>query len=165
MEKKPRHPASPPDIERRTRLHPFQLVCVPVIFILPLVLGALGVFGKTRTRAHAEAGLIRISVDYPTRFRFKQLDRVTITVTNEGVLRIDSVLLSLDTTYANRFSTVRATPSFQKPYTLVLKDLGPGESSLAIIEIQAEHHGVHEGGLRIQAADTLRIPLRTIVFP
>lgn len=129
------------------------------------MLGSLGVLGQTSVTRQAEAGRIRISVEYPDRFRFKQLNSVVINVTNDGTAVIDSLVVSLDSAYASRFSTVRAIPPFREPYTVVLKGIDARETRLAIIEIQAERYGVHEGHLRIVASDTVHIPLRTIVFP
>jgi len=165
IEDRSANPPPPPETERRIRLRPLQWVGVPLVLVLPVVLGALGVFGESWDTAHASSSTVSATVHWPTRFRYKQLNEIQVRVENRTAAPIDTVTIVVDTTYLSRFSTVRGVPALDEPYRLHLLDVRPAEPRLAIIELQAERYGRHRGLLSIIAGDTARVPLWTTIFP
>lgn len=157
-------PPEPPEVERRVRLLPMQWVGIPLLLV-PVLLAAFGVFGESWDTATASSATISVDVRWPTRFRYKQLNEVHVWVENRTGGVLDTVTVALDTAYASRFSTVTAIPDFDDAYSLSLVALRPGERRLAVIELQAERYGRHEGRLDVVAGDTARLRLHTIVFP
>ena len=138
---------------------------LPFLLAFP-VLALLGVFGERRTEAQASGGMLAISVRYPAVFRYKMIEAIEVRVTNRGDTAIDTVTVAIDTAYAVRFSTVSAVPPFTGPFEVDLPQLAARETRHVRIEIQGEHYWSHSGELTVAArADTIRIPLRTTVYP
>jgi hypothetical protein len=76
------------------------------------------------------------------------------------------VTVTLDTTYAGRFSTVTAIPPFTGQFEIDLPHVAAGETRRVRIEIQAERYWSHSGPLTVATrTDTVRVPLTTLVFP
>jgi len=146
-------------------MHKFQMIGVPVVFLLPVVLAVAGVFGESRTTVTVRTGAIAATVAYPTKLHYEQLATMEVWVENISSATLDTVTVAVDTAYANRFFQMMAMPSFEDAYTLSLVRLAPGERRLANIEMQGERYGTHEGELRIIAGDTAAVRLRTITFP
>lgn len=158
-------PSQPPEMRRHFRLHRFQMIGIPIVFLLPVVLAMAGVFGDSFETVQARSADVVATVTYPTRYRFEQLATMQVWVENTSAASIDTVTVAIDTAYANRFFQIGAMPSFDDAYSLSIVDLAPGERRLANIEIQGERYGIHEGELRIIAGDTAIVRLRTIMFP
>jgi len=159
-------PPEPPEIEPEFRLLPGQWVGICLLLAIPL-LALAGVFGESRETGRARTAELAIQVSHPDRFRFKMLSGLRVDVTNTTAAVLDTVTIDIDTAYLGRFSTVAAIPAFERPYTIRLIDLEPGETRRVQVEIQGEHYGRHHGEIRIGAAgaDTARLPVRTFVFP
>ena len=164
MEDRLADPPEPPETEPRVRLRPLQWVGIPLL-IMPVLLAAFGVFGESWDTANTSSTAVSVAVRWPTRFRYKQLNEVRVWVENRTPGVLDSVTIALDTAYASRFSTVTAIPDFDDAYSLSLVAVRPGERRLAIIELQAERYGRHEGWLDVVAGDTARLRLHSFVFP
>jgi hypothetical protein len=150
---------------RRFRLHRFQMIGIPIVFLLPVVLALAGAFGESWRTERTQTRDVAVTLRYPTRFRYKQLNTMEVWVANVSAARIDTVTVAIDTAYANRFSTVTSIPDFTEPYSLDLTDIAPGDRRLAIIELQGERYGAHEGEVRVIAGDTVRVRVRTTIFP
>lgn len=157
-------PPPAPSAPRRVRLYAFQWFGLALLAVLPL-LAALGQLGETWDEATMSGDALDVSVRWPTRFRYKQLNSITVQVRNVGVATRDTVTVSLDTALANRFSTVRAIPAFARAYEAEITDLRPGESRLVVVELQAEEYGSHTGALTIESGEALRMPLSIRIFP
>jgi hypothetical protein len=158
-------PSPPPDSPRRFRLHRFQLIGIPIVFLLPVVLAMAGVLGQTMDTVRADSASVSATIRYPSRLGYEQLGTLEVWVENVSGNVIDTVTVAIDTAYANRFFQLAATPPFEESYSLSIVGLAPGERRLANIEIQAERYGIHEGEVRIIAGDTAVARLRTIMFP
>ena len=159
-------PPEGPDVERRVRLLKFQWIGIPILLLLPIVLAATGLLGERWATRTATAGPLDVSVQWPTSIRYKQLNDIQIHVRNRSAVTLDTIDIEVDTSYASRFSTVQAIPSFERAYALALTDVRSGSSALGIIELQAERYGRHTGMVTISAGrDTIRIPLHTTIFP
>jgi hypothetical protein len=152
-------------MRRRSALYRFQLLGLPFLVAIP-VLALFGVFGERWNSVRAESGALAISVRYPAAFRYKMIDAIELHVSNRGAAVIDTVNVALDTAYAGRFSTVTAIPPFNGPFEVDLPALAARESRRVRIEIQAERYWSHTGELTVASrTDTIRIPLRTVVYP
>lgn len=94
------------------------------------------------------------------------LEAIELHVRNRGAQPIDTITVGVDTAYAGRFSTVTAVPPFTGPFEVQLTDIAPQESRRVRIEIQAERYWSHSGTLTVASrADTIRVPLTTMVYP
>jgi hypothetical protein len=158
-------PSPPPDSPRRFRLHRFQLIGIPVVFLLPVALALAGLLGKATITVRAESTSVVATIRYPSRLGYEQLGTMEVWVENVTRAAIDTVTVAIDTAYANRFFQMVATPPFEESYSLSMVGLAPGERRLANIEVQAEQYGIHEGELRVIAGDTAIARLRTVMFP
>ncbi|MGH7480624.1 MAG: hypothetical protein ACRELV_00585 [Longimicrobiales bacterium] len=157
-------PPPPPDVERRLRLHRHQWIGVPLLALLP-ILAVAGVFGESWRVEQRANEQLELTLRYPTRYRYKQLNSIELWIRNRSPATIDTVSVAVDTAFGNRFSTVRSIPGFDSPYELSLTRLEPGESRMVVIEIQGEHYGRHSGRLEVHAADTLGVTMTTFIFP
>ena len=158
-------PPEPPTVQRRFRMHRYQWIGIPIVFLAPVVLALTGALGESWEVRATESPQLAATVHYPTRFRYKQLNEIRIRIESRTLGPLDTVTIALDSIYGDRFSTVRGVPAFERPYELKLSGFQPGEWRNAFIEIQAERYGIHAGDLVLTAQDTARIHLRTIVFP
>ena len=158
-------PPAAPDTRRAVALYTFQWITIPLLAVLPL-LALSGVFGERWRTERAAVGSIEVTVHYPTAFRYKMINTLTATLTNRSGSVLDTVTVSLDSAYANRFSTVTAIPPFTAAHEVDVVAMAPGESRLVRIEMQAEQYWRHEGSVRvISGSDTARIAVSTLVFP
>lgn len=156
-----------PDAPRRFRLHGYQWVGLPLLFLVP-VLALLGVFGETKGRAEAVGADLAMEVRYADRLRHKQLNAIEVRVENGSGVRLDTVTLAFDESYVQPFSVRAFVPSATRPFEVELYDLASGEVRLVWAELQAERYGRHRGALRAYATgrvDTTSITLSTFVFP
>lgn len=156
-----------PDTPRRFRLHGYQWVGIPLLFLVP-VLALLGVFGETWERVEALGADLALEVRYADRYRYKQINTVEAWVENRSGARLDTVVVAFDEAYARQFSTLMFIPSPTEPFEVELYGLAPGERRLIWAELQAERYGRHTGALRAHAAgraDTTSVTLSTLVFP
>jgi hypothetical protein len=158
-------PSPPPEMRRRFRLYRSQVIGIPFVFLLPVVLALAGAFGEAWRTVRAETSAVAATISYPSRYRYKQLNTMEVWVANVSTALIDTVTIAIDTAYASRFSTVTSIPDFTLPYSIDLLDIPPGERRLAIIELQGERYGTHEGEVRVIAGDTATLRVRTTIFP
>lgn len=158
-------PPAPPAHVRRLALTRKQWVGVPLLLAVP-VLTLLGTFGESRAIARAASPTLALTVRYPSRFRYRQIQPLELTVENRSGQPMDSVRVSLDTAYITRFSSVRIDPAPQRDFVVRLDGVRPGESRLVAAELWGERYGVHRG--RVVAAtttDSVAVDVRTVVFP
>jgi hypothetical protein len=152
-------PPPPPTAERMIRFHRYQWIGVPLLLLAPPLLALAGVFGERQEAVTATSGDLTVTVEYPSRLRYRQLGQIRVSLAGS---RGDSAEISLDERYAEAFSDVRAIPELDGPYRVAL---APGAQRLAI-ELKADRYGRHEGSLAIRAGTaSTRIPLRTTIFP
>jgi hypothetical protein len=158
-------PAEPPRISQRISLTRKQWIGLPLIVGVPL-LALLGVFGEHRRELRSASASISLVVRYPDRFRYRQLQSLDIVVRNSSTQTIDTLLVSLDTSYISRFSSVRIVPAPRSAFVIALAHVAPAESRLIAAELWGEQYGRHRG--RIVASngtDSVAVEVRTLVFP
>lgn len=157
-------PPPPPDAPRHVRFYRYQWAGLFLVAAFP-VLALAGVFGETWRVEERSGAALDVTVRYPDRYRYKQLNSLEVWVTNTSRVPVDTVTVAVDTALANRFSTVRALPPFAAPYRTGLADLAPDETRLVLVELQGEQYGRHDGAVEVMGPDTLRVPLSIRIFP
>lgn len=163
-------PPQPPSIERKFKLYLTQMIGIPLLILVP-VLALLGMFGETEDKVTISNPQLEMQVDYPTRFRYKMIDSVTVSLSNSSAEPISTVEIGFDRSYVEGFSTVTFTPAAHQitdtAYVVEVADLQPGETRIISVEIQAEKYGRHQGAITATAenAEALRVVIKTFTFP
>ncbi len=134
------------------------------IALLP-VLALFGVFGPQTNSARAETGGVEMTVEYPSRLRYDNRDRLYVTVTNRSAVAND-VSVHIDPSWLEAYADVLITPAPDAPYTIEFEDVGPGESREVAVEVRAKEYGQHTGSIAF-VVDGRRgeIDLETFIFP
>ena len=149
------------------KLHRYQWVGLPLMFLVP-VLAVLGVFGETRGREARASAELALRVEYPARYRYKQISALEVFVENVSAGALDTVVVAFDPDYVRRFSTPTFIPSLEEPFEVELLDVKPGETRLVWAELQGERYGRHRGTIeayRLGSRDTARVPISTLIYP
>jgi hypothetical protein len=158
-------PAPPPPTTRRLALTRKQVIGLPLLAAVPLM-GLLGVFGERSAHTTTASARLEVTIRYPERFRYRQIESLEISVRNRSATMIDTVHVWLDTAYITRFSSVRIEPMPQRAFAIALLHVEPGESRLVAAELWGERYGRHSGRLVVSAnADTASARISTLVFP
>ena len=87
------------------------------------ILALFGVFGESQTRARATTASLDMMVSYPSRFRYRQVQSLHVTVRNLTSSVADTVKVAFDTSYISRFSGVRFDPASKSAYVVDLTDV------------------------------------------
>lgn len=163
-------PPQPPQVARKLQFHILQLVGVPLMMLIP-VLAIFGAFGETVHEVTESSQNLEMHVTFPTRFRYKMIDSVTVSIRNTSDQPITSVHITFDRAYIESFSTVTFTPSVkhvtEEVYVVELTDLQPGQVQIVSLSIQAEKYGNHQGVITAkQGSDEgLQAHITTLTFP
>lgn len=159
-------PPQPPEVRRATTLYWYQWVGIPAI-LLVVALAILGVFGESFDETAADGATLSMRVEYPSRFRYKQIDPVRVWVTNRTAQPIDTATVSFDRGYVLGFSNLSFIPSATRPFEVEVTDVKPGETRLVLVDLQAERYGRHAGEISATTggADTVRARVSTLVYP
>lgn len=158
-------PPPAPEILRRIRLYRYQWIGLAALAAFP-ILAVFGVFGGSPATSELRGRGIEVVVRAPTRMRDTQLERIEVRLRNLSATDLDTVRIALDTGFASRFSDVRGIPDFDRPFELTPGGVPANGTAIAFIELRAERRGRQSGTLTITAgADTLRVPLRVLVYP
>jgi hypothetical protein len=157
---------SAPEIERRVRVPLFRGIGMGLILLIP-ALAIAGVFGESWDTAAARGPNVSVRMEFPSRYRYKMLNSLTLAIENTSERRIDTVTVRLDTAYVLRFSTVVITPAPEQVYVVPLTDVAPGEIRLVVVELQGERYGRHSGQVHVEttSGDTLALPVHTLIYP
>lgn len=156
-----------PDRPRKLRMHTFQLIGIPLLILIP-VLALLNVFGVTRDYAEDSSAEVTLRVEFPTRYRYKQIENVQVEVENLSQHRIDTLIVAFDRTYVQNFSTPTFIPSPSEPFEVEVSNMEPGSTRRIWAELQGESYGRHTGWVaayRKGGIDTARVDIATILFP
>jgi hypothetical protein len=157
---------SAPEIERRVRVPLFRGIGMVLILLVP-ALAIAGVFGESRDTAAARGPNVSVRMEFPSRYRYRMLNTLTLAVENTSERKIDTVTVRLDTAYVLRFSTVVITPAPEQAFLVPLTDVAPGEIRLVVMELQGERYGRHSGQVHVEttSGDTLALPVHTLIYP
>jgi len=158
-------PPPAPSINSKIDLSWKQRVGFPILIAVP-ILALFGIFGEARTHTHASSRSIDMEVSYPSRFRYRQVQPLRVTVRNFSAVLADTIRVSFDTAYVSRFSSVRFDPAAKSAYTVDLTDVKPSESRLVSVELWGQDYGNHRGTVVARHnADSAIVHLTTLVFP
>ena len=161
----PAEPPRAPSIEPKLELSWKQRFGMAVLFAVP-VLALLGIFGESQARAHTTSGSLDVAVSYPTRFRYRQVQSLRVSVRNRSTQIMDTVKVSFDTAYISRFSSVRFDPARKTAYSIDLTNVKSLESRLVAVELWGQDYGNHGGDIVARnGSDSATVHLRTFVFP
>lgn len=158
-------PPEAPKSDGRISLTAKQVVGLPLLAAVPL-LALLGVFGERAATAVARSNAVEVTVTYPARFRYRQVEPLRVAVRNTSANTLDTVLVSFDTAYIARFSSVRFDPAVTSAFVVPVSHLAAGASGLVSVELWGEQYGRHGGRIVVTArGDSLSVPISTFVFP
>jgi hypothetical protein len=158
-------PPPPPEVVSRLSFTRKQYLGIPLLAIVP-VLTLLGVFGEERATARAVSRTLEMRIEYPSRFRYRQVESLDISLENFSSRTLDTVTVSLDTAYISRFSSVRIEPEPTMPYIVSMTDVRPRETRIIHAELWGERYGSHRANITAATSiDTIRQQIRTFVFP
>lgn len=163
-------PPGPPEVRRSFALYSFQVIGLPLLILFP-VLALLGVFGETFDQVQAASDALEMTVDYPSRYRYKMINDLQVSVRNNSDQTLQTLTVSFSSDYIDRFSTVTFTPDVSRVtgdiYEVELTEVAPGETQVIRVEIQGEQYGQHTGHITA-AADGLapvEVQVATFIFP
>lgn len=159
-------PPKPPADPRKLRLSSANLIGLALLSTI-VVLAAFGVFGESRGTTSARIASLELFVQYPTAFRYKQINPLHVTVVNRSGSVIDTLTVALDPTYVARFSDVTLTPAPSRPWEVELIGVQPGETRRLHVTLQAEKYGRHAGTVSafFPGSDTAQANVATFIFP
>jgi hypothetical protein len=158
-------PERAPQIDAKIELSWKQRLGFPILLAIP-ILALFGIFGETEARTHLTTGPLDVRVTYPTRFRYRQVHALRVTVRNVSANVLDTVSVAFDTAYISRFSGVRFDPATRVAYTVDLTNVKPSESRLVSVELWGQDYGNHRGSVVARSgSDSAIAHLKTLVFP
>ena len=158
-------PPRAPSIDAKIEWSWKQLIGFPILLAVP-ILALFGVFGESQARAHTTNGSLDMTVSYPSRFRYRQVQPLHVAVRNLSPVVADTVRVSFDTAYISRFSSVRFDPALRGSYSVDLADVKPSESRLVSVELWGQDYGAHRGIITARhGTDSVMVHIRTFVFP
>lgn len=162
-----------PDIAKEWRFKIVQKLGVPLLFLIP-VLALLGVLGPSAETVAESGEALSLQVTYPTRFRYKTIESMSIRVTNISSQTAPTVTVKLDRDYLSTFSNLSFQPSVDEVsddgYYVQLTDMEAGETRRVELEMQAEAYWVHRGVTEVavggvEAPSDAAVTLETFVLP
>lgn len=158
-------PPQAPPIDRYVKLRPLHRGLVSALFVI-VALAAFGLFGETRGAVEARSEGLALRIDYPTRFRYKQVNPMRVYVRNVSGKAIDTVRVRFDDSYIDPFSNVTFTPSASEVWQVVLTGLKPGQTRRIQVHLQGEQYGRHTGTVMATSnIDSVRTEVSTFIFP
>lgn len=159
-------PPKPAEVRRRIRMT-FLQVCVLGVFGLIIGLALFDVLGANRDRVGAQSDALEMIVDYPTRMRYKRIDPMRVFVRNTSTQVIDTLTVSFDPSYIDKFSNVAFIPSASRVWAVNLTNVQPGETRRIQVGLQGEQYGFHTGEIAafFAGSDTVAVEVGTFTFP
>jgi hypothetical protein len=163
-------PPKPPPLQRKLQFHRVQLIGVPLLMVLP-VLGLLGFFGETITTVSAANPQLSMQIEYSTRYRYKMINDMNVTITNLTEQAPVTVTVEFDRSYIDQFSTVTFTPSVERitgeVYEVELRELEAGGTQVIEVELQGEKYWHHTGSVSASLPDgePVQIAVGTTIYP
>jgi hypothetical protein len=157
-------PPTPPEVERRLRLHRTQAIGIPLLLLLAL-LGLLGVLGPATDEVVVEEAGWRVSVEWPDRLRYGQRGRIHVraasTAGTAGTVRV-----RVEPAYLAGFEDVAATPALDHDMAWPAAELEAGAAATFLVEFVPRRPGLRRGTLEIEGDGVARrIRFSTLIFP
>ncbi len=162
-------PPRPPEFGRSFDPARYQLVGIGLLSAL-IVAALAGAFGIATGHAVARGTGIALVVDYPERWRSKDVYTIEVEVTRTGARDVVPIAVAFDRRYFHAYAATRFEPNVayvtDDAYVVELRDVRPGETRLITTEVQADTYWVQEGFVTATSGDaSARVRLRSFVFP
>lgn len=163
-------PPEPPLQDKRWLFYRHQLVGIPLLMLI-VAAAVVGIFGTARSLVSVSSETVEMTVSHVSRFRYKMIGPVEITVENTSTETLVGVTVRIERRYLDQFSNVLLTPS---PTSLdadwamfELGDLDPGAAVVVTGEIQSESFGNHTGEVHVTAEglEPVTAAISTFSFP
>jgi hypothetical protein len=159
-----------PEITPKLMLHSHQKIGIPLLLLIP-ILALLGLFGVNTNELQAEAEDVAITVRYPTRFRYRQINTIEVSIANNTDDSLQPITAYFDREYIDHFANAEFTPQVshitEEAYVVLLEEIPAGETYYINVEIEAHDVGYHRGEIRVESATTqsTQVQVETLVFP
>jgi hypothetical protein len=159
-------PPDVPDIDRRVRVYPRQLVGLVILATIP-ALAMLGLLGASQHRVAGATPALEVEVEYPGRMRVSGQEVLRIVATNRTGSPLEGVRALLPDGYMAAFAAHEAVHEATPDHVVTFPLLEPGRSRTVQVALLAERFGRHEGPIHVVAAtgDTLTLTIRTFILP
>lgn len=163
-------PPEPPEIKRKFQFYLIQWIGVPLLMVIP-ILALFGVFGESFQKANASNAEFDMTVEYPSRFRYKMTNPVEVSLTNKSSRPIQNLTVDFEHSYISKFSEVQFTPQPKEvtgdSYKIELTEIMPGETRRVSASLQGEHYGSHQGFVRAksESGSGSEVQMETFIFP
>jgi hypothetical protein len=159
-------PPTGPHLPRRIHLYRYQWIGLPLLALLP-ILAIFRFFGDTSQRVDASSDAVRLEVVYPDRQRVGQKRQLEVRIENVSGNRLDTVTVSFDPSYVDRFNTVSFVPEPRSAYQIELLGVEPREHRLIRIETEGAEPWRHQGEVSVASpgSDPAGVRVSTFVFP
>jgi hypothetical protein len=159
-------PPDVPDIERRVRFYPRQLVGLVILATIP-VLAMLGLLDAGQHQVAGTTPALEVEVEYPARMRVSGHEVLRIVATNRTGSPLEGVRVLLPDSYMAAFAAREVVQEATPDYVVTFPPIEPGRSRTVQVALLAERFGRHEGPIRVvpAAGDTLILALRTLILP
>jgi hypothetical protein len=147
-----------------------EYVVGQAVIVLIVVLALVGAVGHADGGAQARTESATISVEYPTRIRYKTVGALKLTI-EAADHAIEDVSVAVDSSYLDAFSDVSflptATAASRQRTVIPVGDIGAHQDRLIKGELRAERYWLHEGWIEVATAEEVvaRLPLSTLVLP
>lgn len=159
-------PPDVPDIERRVRFYPRQLVGIVILATMPV----LAMFGLLSARQYQVTGAtpaLEVEAEYPARMRVSGHEVLRIAVTNRAGSPLEGVRVLLPDSYLSAFAAREVVQEATPDHVATFPPIPPGQTRTVQVALLAERFGRHQGSMRVVSAagDTLTLTLRTFILP
>lgn len=156
-----------PAFPRRLRFAPGQWLLIPVLLAIP-VLALKRTFGESRETSSVSVRDFDLSVEYPKRLRYGEIEEISITVQNKSRRPAQGVMLEVSPGYLEQFSRIQFNPpSVESSNRVRLDYMEPGESRSVHLSLRGKSYGKHLGEIMVAGEGTAaaRAPVESFVFP
>jgi hypothetical protein len=162
-------PPQSTEFKRELDFYPFQVIGIPLIFIIPM-LALFGVLGETTTILHATGNSIEVSVSYSNRINLQSFDEMEISIRNTSNEAISSLTVSIEKAFLDNFSEISFLVDISEisdeAYVIELLDLEPKEAKIIRFSSRGTVFGSHQGIITVSTGeDAVRILIETFIFP
>lgn len=162
-------PPQPPEFGRSFDPARYQLVGIALLSAL-VVAAIAGAFGIATGRAIDRGTGLALVVEYPERWRSKDVDTVEVEVTNTSGRDLPRIDVAFDRAYFHAYAASRFEPRVSyltdEAYVVTLHDVHADETRLITTVVKADMYWAQAGVVTASTAETsARVRLRSFVFP
>ncbi len=162
-------PPRPPEFGRSFDPARYQLVGIALLSAL-IVAAVAGAFGIATGHAIDRSVGLTLVVDYPERWRSKDVYTIEVDVTNTSGRDLPRIDVAFDRRYFHAYAATRFVPRVAyvtaEAYVVELHDVRAGETRLVTTEVKADALWLQDGDVVASGVDaSARVRLRSFVFP